>query len=63
MSTAAYGTEESPRDASRYGPQCLQGGTDNGDEIDANMNMKIEQFVARWIYDSHFDDLPLVMMS
>ena len=59
MYTGSYGTIEKPRDASKYGPQCLQGGTDDGEKIDETMNLKIEQFIARWLYE-RFDDLPLV---
>lgn len=59
MYSEIYGTEENPRDASRYGPQCLQGAEDNGEKIDETMNLPIEMFVSRWIYET-FDDLPLV---
>ena len=59
--TEPYGTEEAPYDASRYGPQCLQGGHEgNSQEIDEMMNTQIEIAVATWIYDTFADDLPLV---
>ena len=59
--TEPYGNETDPYDASKYGPQCLQGGSEgSSDDIDELMNTKIEIAVASWIYDKFEEQLPLV---